>query len=33
VARLLPAESGALEVVAREVGIGARTLARWHEEV
>jgi len=33
VARLLPPESGALEVVAREVGIGVWTLARWREEV
>lgn len=32
-ARLLPPESGALEVVAREVGIGAWTLARWREEM
>ena len=29
VARLLPPESAALEVVAREVGIGAGTLERW----
>jgi len=33
VARLLPPESGALEVVAREVGIGVWTLARWREEI
>ena len=33
VARLLPPESGALEVVARDVGIGAWTLARWREEM
>ena len=32
-ARLLPPESGALEVVAREVGIGAGTLVRWREEI
>ena len=32
VARLLPPESAAVEVVAREVGIGAGTLARWREE-
>ena len=32
-ARLLPPESGALEWVARDVGIGALTLARWREEV
>ena len=31
VARLLPPESATLEVVAREVGIGAGTLARWRE--
>lgn len=29
VARLLPPESAALEVVAREVGVGAGTLERW----
>ena len=29
VARLLPPESATLELVAREVGIGAATLARW----
>jgi transposase len=33
VARLLPPESAALEVVAREVGIGAGTLLRWRDEV
>ena len=33
VARLLPPESGALEVVAYEVGIGAGTLARWQDEI
>ena len=32
VARLLPPESAALEVVAREVGIGAGTLQRWREK-
>lgn len=32
VARLLPPESAALELVAREVGIGAGTLERWREE-
>ena len=32
VARLLPPESAALEVVAREVGIGAATLQRWREQ-
>ena len=32
VARLLPPESAPLEVVAREVGIGAGTLERWREE-
>jgi transposase len=31
VARLLPPESAALEMVAREVGIGVQTLARWRE--
>lgn len=31
-ARLLPPESAALEVVAREVGVGAGTLERWREE-
>jgi transposase len=29
---LLPPESAALEVVAREVGIGAGTLERWRED-
>jgi transposase-like protein len=29
VARLLPPESAALEVVSREVGIGVGTLERW----
>lgn len=33
VARLLPPESAAVEVVAREVGIGAGTLIRWRDEV
>ena len=33
VARLLPPESSAVEVVAREVGIGAGTLERWREDV
>jgi transposase-like protein len=33
VARLLPPESAALEVVAREVGVGAGTLERWRDEV
>ena len=32
VAKLLPPESAALEVVAREVGIGAATLERWRED-
>jgi len=30
---LLPPESGALEVVAHDVGIGAGTLARWRDEI
>jgi len=29
---LLPPESAALEVVAREVGVGAGTLERWRED-
>ena len=33
VARLLPPESAAVEVVAREIGVGARTLQRWREDV
>jgi transposase len=33
VARLLPPENGVLEIVAREVGVGAGTLLRWREEV
>ena len=32
-ARLLPPESAAIDVVAREVGIGADTLERWREDV
>lgn len=32
VARSLPPESVAVEVVAREVGIGVRTLERWRED-
>ena len=32
VARLLPPESAALEVVAREVGVGVGTLERWRED-
>ena len=32
VARLLPPQSEALEVVAREVGVGAGTLERWRED-
>ena len=32
VARLLPPESAALEVVAQEIGIGADTLERWRED-
>ena len=31
-ARLLPPESAALELVAQEVGIGAGTLERWRED-
>ena len=31
VARLLPPESAAVEVVAREMGVGAVTLERWRE--
>ncbi len=33
VARLLPPESAAVEVVAREIGVAAGTLRRWREEV
>ena len=32
VARLLPPESAAVEVVAREVGVGVGTLERWRED-
>ena len=32
-ARLLPPESAALDVVARAVGIGAGTLERWRDDV
>jgi transposase len=32
VARLLPPESATLDLVAREVGIGAGTLERWRED-
>ena len=32
VARMLPPESSAAEVVSREVGIGVETLERWREE-
>jgi len=32
VARLLPPESAASDLVAREVGIGAGTLERWRED-
>src|ERR1017187_1032972 len=32
VARLLPPESAAVEVVAREIGVGARTRERWREQ-
>ena len=32
VARLLPPESAALELVAQEVGIGSATLQRWRED-
>ena len=31
-ARLLPPESATVEAVAREIGIGARTLERWREQ-
>ena len=33
VARLLPPEGAAVEVVAREIGIGTGTLERWLEDV
>jgi len=32
VARLLPPESAALDLVAREVGVGSGTLERWRED-
>ena len=32
VARLLPPESVALEVVSREIGIAMGTLKRWHTD-
>lgn len=32
VARLLPPESAAVEVVARELGVGAQTLERWRSD-
>ena len=32
VARLLPPESAAVEVVAREIGVGVGTLERWREQ-
>lgn len=32
VARLLPPESAAVDVVAREVGIGSGTLERWRDD-
>jgi len=32
VARLLPPESAALEVVSREVGVGVGTLERWRDK-
>jgi hypothetical protein len=32
VARLLPPESGELEEVSREVGVGVETLGRWRRE-
>jgi transposase len=32
VARLLPPESAAVEVVAREIGVGAATLERWRSD-
>ena len=31
-ARLLPPESAAIDLVAREIGIGADTLERWRED-
>ena len=33
VARLLPPENAAVEVVAREIGVATGTLRRWREEV
>ena len=33
VARLLPPESAALELVAREVGVGTGTLQRWLDDI
>ena len=33
VARLLPPESAAVDVVAREVGIGSGMLERWRDDV
>ena len=33
VARLLPPQSAVIDVVAREIGIGADTLERWREDV
>ena len=33
VARLLPPESAAVDVVARKVGVGAGTLERWRDDV
>ncbi len=33
VARLLPPESAALELVSKEVGIASGTLQRWREEI
>jgi hypothetical protein len=32
VARLLPPESAAVDVVAREIGVGAATLERWRSD-
>lgn len=33
VARLLPPESAALDVVGREIGVGPETLQRWRDDV
>ena len=33
VGRLLPPESAAVELVAREVGVGAGTLQRWRDDI